>query len=548
MSSARSRRARVSAVLFAALILVVTTLPYLVGAARQTADWRFSGFVFGADDGSSYLGKMRQGGRGEWAFSIFYTPERHAPVSLVYLPYIAAGWLIGGILPHTDPAYTGALIVGFHIFRVLASALLMIVLWRFIGRFARAPRPRLTAFVLAIVGGGFGWALVISGQDNWLGSLPPEFYIPEGFGFLVVLGLPHVALARAALLGGLMCLLPASAAPETFRARPSLMAGALWIIVGLCVPFYLAVIYAVLAAWIALSWLKMRQFPRALCFRLALAGAITLPLFAYYSLAFAANDAFALWSAQNLLPSPHPLQYAVAYGALALLALPGGIMVWRRSRRRGGLRYLLLIAWALIVPLLVYLPINVQRRTAEAVIVPLALLAAFGLERVGRAWVSILTVFVLSLSTFLIFGGALLAANVPRAPIFVPGDTADALIWLNQHGEPDAVVLSLIDTGSLIPVYSGLRSYVGHGPETLDYDAKAARAEAFFRGELSPAERDALLDGDCLPRHPTLCAAPVRYLLVTPNERALMVDDSPLAGWALIHSVGEAGIYERQSP
>lgn len=545
MSTTRLGRARISAALFAALILVVTTLPYLLGAARQTPDWRFSGFVFGAEDGSSYLGKMRQGARGEWAFSIFYTPERHEPVSLVFLPYVAAGWLIGGLIPHTDPTHTDALIVGFHAFRLIASVALLIVLWRFLGRFTRAARPRLTAFVLAFVGGGFGWALVISGQDNWLGSLPPEFYIPEGFGFLVVLGLPHVALARAALLGGLLCLLPTPKSGEDFRVRPSVMAGALWIVVALCVPFYLAVIYAVLAAWIALAWLKLRQFPRTLFIRLALAGAITLPLFAYYSLAFATNAAFALWSAQNLLPSPHPLQYGVAYGTLALLAVLGAFTGWRRSRRRGGLPYLLLIAWVLIVPVLVYLPINVQRRTAEAVIVPLALLAAFGLERIGRTWLSIAVVFILSLSTFLIFGGSLLAANAPRMPIFVPSDTADAIIWLNLNGEQDAVVLSLIDTGNLIPVYSGLRSYVGHGPETLDYDAKADRAEAFFIGALTEAETAALLDGDCLPEHPTLCSEPVRYVLVTPLERALMMDRSPLDGMTPIYAQGEVEIYAR---
>jgi hypothetical protein len=41
-----------------ALVMLATTLPYLLGYAVQGQDWRFTGFVFGVEDGNSYIAKM----------------------------------------------------------------------------------------------------------------------------------------------------------------------------------------------------------------------------------------------------------------------------------------------------------------------------------------------------------------------------------------------------------------------------------------------------------------------------------------------------------
>ena len=491
--------------IYAAVLLLVTSLPYVLGWATAGGESVFSGFLFGVDDGNSYLGKMRLGAQGAWAFSLVYTTEPHASAPLLFLPYILPGHIVGLFLEPTDPRLTPALLGTFHLLRVIFGGLLVLVLYRFIAAFMR--RGRFLALVLATLGGGFGWLLFLPGD------VPPEFFIPEGFSLQILLGLPHLALARAALLGGLLLLFAALDAPR--GERLALLAGGCWLVVGLAVPFYLVIIYSVLGAWGLALWLRQRAFPLRL-FRLALiAAGLTLPLFLYNVVVFTTNPAFAQWSAQNLLPSPPPLHYVLAYLPLAALAVIGARWAWRRTQSA----YALLIGWPLIVPVLVYLPLNVQRRMAEAVIVPLAILAAMGIRLLARRYrrVKLAALLALLPSALILIAVAYIAALSSAPPVKYPAGQIAALNWLNANGEPGAGVLSVFETGNLIPAYTGLRAYVGHGPETLFAIAKTEQAEQFFAGALSATEQADLL-------------AQVRYVFYGVNERRFAADDAP--AWA----------------
>lgn len=498
-------------------LAVLTSVPYWVGWLAADDTQHFSGFLFGVEDGHSYTGKMRLGAQGRWDFYLFYTAETHDSAPLLFLPYVVPGQIAGLLLDETDPALTGALVGLFHLLRVAFSILLVLTIYRFAAGFVRSPRLRFLALLLAALGGGLGWLLLLAGET------PPEFFIPEAFTFQIVLGLPHLALARAALLGGLLALMAALRGSW----RWSLAAGLCWLLMGLAVPFYLAVIYAVLGAWGLAAWLLARRFPSRLAWIAILAALMTLPLFLYNALVFAGNPAFAQWSAQNLLPSPPPLHYALAYLPLALLALPGARLAANRARRDA--RYALLIGWPLVVPLLVYLPVNVQRRLGEAVIVPLGVLAALGLAVVvrrlrrpgARRAATAAAVGALSLSSLILLLLALPAAASRVEPVFVPGALVRAFDWLNAHSAPGEVAFSTFRTGSRVPAYTHLRTFVGHGPETLDAIAKTAQAEAFFSGALSAAERDALLAGQR-----------ARYIVYGPAERSLAPDAPATPDWS----------------
>ncbi len=97
-----SRREWRRVMLFAALVMLVTTIPYLVGWLSQGDDWEFGGFLFGVDDGYSYLAKMRIGARGDWLFTLRYTSEPHDG-ALLFLPYILLGKLTALFVAHGQP-------------------------------------------------------------------------------------------------------------------------------------------------------------------------------------------------------------------------------------------------------------------------------------------------------------------------------------------------------------------------------------------------------------------------------------------------------------
>jgi hypothetical protein len=76
--------------IFAIIVMGITSIPYLYGFFRQGSDWYFTGFVFGVEDGNSYIAKMLSGSFGDWLFKTPYTNFQQVGF-LAFLPYILLG-------------------------------------------------------------------------------------------------------------------------------------------------------------------------------------------------------------------------------------------------------------------------------------------------------------------------------------------------------------------------------------------------------------------------------------------------------------------------
>jgi len=475
-------------ILFAVLVMILTTLPYLVAWHSQNDDWEFGGFLFGVEDGNQYLTVMRMGAQGDWLFTIRYTSEPHDGV-LAYLPYILLGKLASLFTNPNQPDFSTTLAITFHLARIFFGILLILIYYRFAAHFLPRPASRWLALLLITLGGGLGWLLQLVGLGRWLGSLPVDFYVPEGYSFLILFGLPHLVLARCALLVGFLLLFDG----QTWRA--SVLAGISWLVMGLNVPFYIAVVYVLLGCWGVAAWLQTRHFPWQLFWRAVTAALVTLPLFLYTSTIFATNEVIGRWFAQSTLPSPHPLHYVLGYGVLAVPALIALRWAWHKQE----LPHLLLVAWIVVSPVLLYLPFNVQRRRlAEGVLVPLSILAVAGLSfllshhktwrrgRIVLLWLTLPT-------TLLLWLGGTFSALHPARPLFNPSPELAALDRLNRLAPPDAVVLSSKDVSNYLTVRTDLRGYIGHGPQTMNFKQKEQTVKRFFAGELDPQSTEQLL-------------------------------------------------------
>lgn len=511
---------------FALLLALFTAIPYAAAWQSQGEGWCFTGSLFGVDDGNSYLAKMRLGARGDWLFTLRTSSEPHDG-ALMFLPYLLLGHVARVISGGGPVVATGTLIAVFHGARLALDVVLLLVMYRFIAVFVRSPAARRLALVLAALGGGLGWLVSLLGAGELFGSLPVDLMVPEGYTFLILFGLPHLALARAGLLLGLVGVVAALRQEDARRWVPkSLLAGVCWAVMGLSVPFFIAVGYAVLAAWGLAAWLRERRFPGVLFRRAAVAALVPLPLLIYTAWVFMSNDIFAQWAAQNRLPSPHPVHYVLGYTVLGIPAASAARRAWRRGARRSP--YLLLVGWVLAAPVLVYLPVNVQRRLAEGVLIPLAILAAIGLQRIAPRHRPLAIGAVLALTlptTALVWLGGLAGALAPARPVFRLAAEISLMQALDMHAPRDAIVLSTHETGNLLPAQTDLIAYVGHGPETIRADEKEARVAAFFGGELDPDSRAALL-------------AEVDYVIAGPLERALAHDESWQAGLRKIAARG----------
>lgn len=501
---------------WAAAIMLFTSIPYLYGWWLSTPQMQFGGFFLGVEDANSYLAKMRLGAADGWLFHLTYTPEPHAGAYLftfhLFLGKLA--WLLQAPLP-----------LIYHLARLVFGFGLLLSLYCFISYFVSDPWQRRFAFLLAALGSGLGW-LVISLQLAPRLGLPLDLYVPEAFIFLVLFHLPHLALAESLLLWGILFTLQSW---QTNAWLPVLWAGCALFLMALLAAFYLGVFVAVLGlTWLGLT-LSARSLlkTRGLLLRLIGATAIPLPVLVYDSYVFTTNPILRIWSHQNLILSPEPWHYLLAYGPLILLAIYGGkdllARLWPnliglkdRQVRPDTYKSLGLIVWCLIFPILVYLPFNLQRRLVVGAQVPLVILATLGVFQLIQMYLrpkrqplvraGLLLFFSLT-NIFLLIGG-LASVSLRQAPIFQPAAQLDAMRWLDQTADGD-VVLAVYETGNVLPAYASVRAFVGHGPETVYSDQKRAQAKEFFSTAVDEAWRIALLK-----------QFNVRYVYYGPNEKA----------------------------
>jgi hypothetical protein len=465
-------------------ILLLASLPTLYAWSLADADHVFTGFVIGVEDGNSYLAKMRLGARGEWLFRLVYTPEEHKG-ALLYTLYV----LLGKVATF----FRLPLVLIYHLARLLFGLFLLVTAYRLLAYFSRSVSVRRLAWLLIAIGSGLGWLLAILGASHWFGDLPLEFWVPEAYVFLVVYHLPHVALAEALLLLSILWTL------YTLEGR-----GVRWCVGGSLaafftasiVPFYAGVLAAVLGSYLLALLIRRRHMPWQETGQVAAVGLGALPPVAYNFWLLATSPAFSIWAQQLRMPSPHPLHYFLGFVLLLVPAGAGAILAIQQSEEK----WLLPIGWALVVPLLVYFPFNLQRRMIVLIQVPLALLAARGLmvwlEKHAVKWkhLSIVAyVVVVSFSNLLLILGNLALVARQETPIYRPGDEIAALRCLDAHATQGDTVFSSFKVGNVIPAQTDLRVFAGHSIETLTGDEKQNTIRQFFAASVDDDWRRTLM-------------------------------------------------------
>ena len=506
-------------VLIASLaVILLASLPTLYAWTLADADHVFSGFVYNTEDGNSYIAKMRLGARGEWLFHVFYTAEEHDP-AMAFPFHILLGKLA--------VASGLSLVTTYHLARVAFGLILLLTVYAFVGYFTPDIVVRRVAWALVAIGSGVGWLLILLGLTNWLGALPLDFWVPEAYAFLVLYNLPHLALAQSLLLWAILWTLQSH---DRRNLTSVVKAGLAALGMTLVVPFYAGVLAAVLGAYLLAVSIQERSIPWRWIGQTALVGAFAAPVVAYNAWVFTTNPAFRIWAAQNTILSPHPVHYVLGYLPLLIPAIPGAVHTVRQKDRH----WLLPLTWVLVVPFLLYAPINLQRRMCAAVQVPLALLAAKGMVTWfgQRRWPLAACIAIASLSNLLLVAGSFGPIQQRTAPIYRPGDEVAALEWLAAHAQPDETVLASFQVSNVIPARTDLRVFAGHGPETLYSTEKQANIHRFFQP-----------DTDDAWRHGLLREFGIDYVLFGPAEQELGDWDPSSAEYLdQCHRVGEYAI------
>ena len=457
----------------AAVLSILTLLPYAYAHLTEPAGHTFMGFFFLGDDANTYLAKMREGWEGSWVWTNRYTTESSPPVYF-FLWWIALGQLAA--LLHLP------LLLMFHLAGVVGAFLLLYASWIFIQHFVEGRGARKFAIIFLATGLGMGYVLQALGKPVLFGAQTDtlDWRMPELSAFYSILALPHFVWAaafqalaavltlravargdlRLGVLGGLAWLGEASIHPQ----MPILLAGAVGI--------------AVLVRW---------PDSRAGWIAAVVAFAIPAPYIAYSYFAFLGNPEVTRWSSQwrnNLPPDAVSLAMALLPQLLlAVLAVP--LLARRRSRED-----LFLLAWLVLLAVILWLPNpagNLRRRFFDGVYLPLVVMAARGMYEVlvprlkqrARGLVPFAYAsFATIASCFLLLGPFLVAGQAEYA---LPTSDYNAIGWLG--GRPAGVVLSSARLGLYIPAYTPDTVYVGQYSETYNWSRKATEVQGLMNGE-----------------------------------------------------------------
>lgn len=475
--------------IFAIIVMVITTLPYIVGYQNSTEDWEFTGFVFNLEDNNDYLAKMLRGSTGEWLFRNPYSAPPQEGV-LAYSFYIWLGKLASA------PAVHEQLVGIFHLSRFVGGIFAVISMYEFGSIFIESIRFRRFSIIMIGVGGGFGWFMVLIGQPLLFGSLPLDFYSPESFSFLMLYGIPHLIIARALFFWGLVIYLRHIYPSHSFKFQKSIYTGLIWLLLGLVQPIIVILAWGLISLHFFINFFrniirKQGYFVQQLRLQKARAANIFIitlvssPIVIYMVLLYAFPGMGAqwfskIWRSQVILLSPHPLHYLIAFG------LPLIFIIYYLFHGKYEFHDIPSFAfyWVIALPFLVYSPLNIQRRLAEGVWVVLIVLIYMGMENSNAKFSKALPAAVAAISLpttlFLLIGGVQVGLK-PSEPAFIPKDNVSAYEFLADVSDSENVIMSSYPVGNSLPAWSPNFVVIGHGADTIDFHQTMEEVKSFYQ-------------------------------------------------------------------
>lgn len=486
------------------VFLVLSLGPTIIAWFLAPTGTTFIGTLANHNDFTAYIAAMRQGAEGRWLFHFNFSPEFWSPQLMLPL-YILAGKLLHPLSNNY-----------FFWFNVLRAGAIIFTLTAFLfwvrQVYPQNRRLQLLAWVLITFGGGLGWLLwpianALNLQTDF--TYFPDLGLPEWTTLLVSINAPHYlfGMGLQAILFG--CIIRMARAVSGWK----------WALVGMIVALSLALVYVyhtavagfVIGLYLLLLAWRARRIPWKLWLQAALVITPLLPLLFYYGYWVNRDPAWATYvnsDLNNIAPPPLP-GLLIGFGLLFILAL-AATRGWLHTKKE-----MLPIVWIGGAIFLLYIPIiHYSGRFALGLIVPVATLAACGLEEVVLPWLHttrfyrrftaftatpeaslrrILLMFMLPSALMVSLTLVKNVLTISDFPYFLPQAEWQATSWLANHTDEDNVVLANYPISNLLPALGNTRVFAGQFFLTLHFEEKMAQVEKFWTATTPDEWRQALI-------------------------------------------------------
>ncbi|MBN2500371.1 MAG: hypothetical protein JXB38_06345 [Anaerolineales bacterium] len=528
-----------------ALVLFLTSLPYLFGVLTAPPEKRFVGIMLDIPDHAQYFSWMREFKTANLSANKL-TPEPNAPIFFNLL-----WWGLARLSNLTGLGFGDIL----QVLRFSATLVFLPLVYWLSAWFFEDVRKRRAAFLVTTFTSGFGWVLVVLKYTLTNGELlfPLDLYVAEANTFLCILAYPHFV--AAAIYIFVFDLILRGAAKG--QLRYAVGAGFFALFLGWQHAYDLISVYFVLAAYAGLRLIRDRKIPMYLFWSGLIVGLISgWP--ALYSVLLTSLDP--LW--EEVLAqfknagvfTPNLLHLVILLGLAFLFAIYTLIRKNPFDLRAKSNNELFVIGWFLVTFVLIYLPVDYQIHLLNGWQVPIAIMVTWGLfdyvmpyvqgfvekrklgwtkERVQKLVMVGFIALILPTNVYLLVWRFTDLARYDY-PFYLYEDEFSAFDWLEANADGDDVVLSSLTTGQYVPMFTGTHAFLAHWAQTVDFYTKSEIVDEFFATDKNDAWR-----GEVFADYS------VDYVLHGPAEAALGdYDPAESASLTLVFDAGQVQVYK----
>jgi len=470
--------------ILAAAFLLLTNLVYINYALHATPDYRYTGAnPHAAADKLVYMSMIQQGREGQLFMKNLHTTDPQQ--GLLLSPH----WYVIGQTANLLNISNNA---SYQSYRVIFIILFLILIYVVLGKLFRKDSRFNLAAAFIFFTGGVGWYILLKfpailtstkGQIKFLFA-PTDLYVTEGNTLLNFSQSPLFALSQLTILF-IFYLFVRNRHKLNLKVDLLILVLAAFLI--LIHPYNAPVIFAVLGSWSVWyfyqnkDWLIFKKF-----LLVALGGAIGL---AYNIYLLYAEPVIAEWLKQNLVYSPPLKQYLLGYGLLIPFWILGFILVLKRKRNDPW--WMLFLIWSGVIWLLLYLPLDINRRFVNGWHIALAIISSYGFyylyQKCLRRWLKVsfalVAFFILisSLGFFLFVSLFFSRSAYTYGYYYVTNDEANVIEWLRRNSELDDNILTS-DMKTSFTIVSQLNRSVfrGHDHQTPEVLLKQQQMDWFF--------------------------------------------------------------------
>lgn len=438
------------------LFILIILLPTLLSYILVDKDYHFTGFLVNPIDGHSYLAKMQQGNEGNWLFTSRFSSEPGEGVFL-FTYYLFLG--------HISSVLNVPNILVFHAARIINSIFLFFMLVRLSEKYLEQKWP-IWGSLFLVFGSGLGWL------GLFFGTVLSDFKIPELYPFYSSSTNPHFPLSTGLMVAIIFIL---DNKDNKSLLLTILLSGFLLLIQ----PFCVLIITGLLVVKLVLQWNKGRIRNVTQLFGISFFAVI----FGVYTLIITQNNpTIGSWNQQNITPSPPVWDILISLSPIGLFAIAGIVDIIRRKDDK----FYPFIYWVVIVLLLAYLPLNLQRRFFIGLYIPVVMLGIKGIQffllKFQRKLTKIIpALFFTSIITniILILMG-ILSVRLANIQIVMKNGDWEAIQWISKNIPGNRLFLTESGFGLYIPAYTGHRVVYGHPFETANAEKNLYDINQFY--------------------------------------------------------------------